>query len=877
MNKKGSLFSVISIISILFHTACSVKTGGSADPVPTAQPDLGIRATDWEGSEIRVNGIIKSEKSLKAEKLKLIRDHFTVPNLREISVRESNGFEVYQVNGVSDLENKALIHPKLFISSSTERGSILGYSTGEKDARGRDLVTISIPVALVNGLIPALQIIGGGSRGHDVGIPLPPRYLISDPVALANRVAPKTLETLPVCPTSFSMRFRGRQYLARSPFENLSVCPVNQFFRISFQASRDEMGELLEQAAIQDDAVTITAELQVNFAVPRKVVELSISPSEFRTIIESKLSGKESQTARGKGGALYSLQDIESSISESFFDLAKRAQVNPEFSENMGHYVNSLTERFFEDSGACPSGGICRELGKRFTDRSLVRYSWTEAETVASSLRTQSVVGLGAVANSSPFLAKPSRSVVEGANRPAYFRSRTLEQTAQDCALIIPGGYEALFPGISAEERPYVESFCRNILPYITVAPGDPEQVDGYFPLGANTTVYPGAWIKIDLERIEEFTTARTREDAQGHMVIESELKDMLALDPSAKGTVCVQGENVACAKYAQHQIPVRDHQGNQVKDGNNYVFQSVMDYECDPQDLTEHCPYYRTEETIIDYKKEYDCRDTKVDQKTTFLCLGGCYEKYEMRCQEKSSEPIRANRDVPNCIGYNPLGLFPPEKLCRNPHYICENWNTNCSRYSTNENFQILHEAVAPKWRRFSIDLGEYPRRFEDQIYLKFVSPRGTVSDCRLDRFGRKFQGNTLFIKMPTEMNEDLPCGVPLWNADNVRPLYLPKVYVKNDIRYKETRLCGKTEYQVSSQNIIAQRSRTTLPPEFRASTQINIGPVPNSCRHDNPIRIGTDLLFQETPPIRISGRVSVLGRMLESIVTHESGLGGL
>ena len=903
MGVRNSFFALLGIF-FLINPACSVKKdadgGGAQDPHHLQRMDLTLKETDWNFLETTTHGIGVKIKTLKPEKLSFIQKNFSVPELTEVTVPESNGFEIYRVKNVADLENKVLIHPKMFISSSTERGSILGYKTGERDERGRELITISIPVALVNGLVPALQVTGGGSHGQGAGMTLPERYRISDVPALLARVAPSTLETLPVCPTHFTLKFHGREYRARSPFENLSICPTNQFFRITFQAPKIEMGELLETAAIQEDSVSITADLQVNFAVPKKAVELSIRPDAFRQTLLEDLSHLESQNALNGAGALHSLQEIESSVAHALFTLSQLAGVQPEVSENLGHYVNALIDRFFSASRACPRGGICRAMGARVTDRSNIRYQWTEAETIASSIRTQSIVSLGAVANSSSFLSKPSRSILDGANRPAYFRGRTLNQIIQDCTVIIPGGYEDVFPGIPETDRPYVESFCRNILPYLVPNPDDPEQTDGYFPLGANTTVYPGAWLKIDIERIEEFTTAKTREDADHHMIIESEIIDMLATDPNARGTACIAGDNIACMRYAQKQIDVRDHQGNQIEgdiacqrgepgcvcqtvDGverctrRGYLFQSVMDYECDPGDVVEYCPYYRTEEKIIGYKKDYDCHEVKFEN-TSFLCLNGCSERYELQCDVRSSEPIKANRDVPNCIGDDPAGRFPRVTSCKRPHYICEQWSQNCTRYAVNESFQIVHEEIAPKWRRFSIDQGEYPRRFEDQISLKFVSPRGTVSNCPLSQFGGRPRGNTWYIKLPTEANDYQPCGVPLWNGDNNRALFLPKVYIKNSIRYFEKRLCGNTEYQNHAQEIPAQRVRaSTVPPAFRAPNATHIGPVQNSCRHENSIAVGSDLSFRETPPIRFSGKVSVLGRMLESIVNQENHIGGL
>jgi hypothetical protein len=300
------------------------------------------------------------------------------------------------------------------------------------------------------------------------------------------------------------------------------------------------------------------------------------------------------------------------------------------------------------------------------------------------------------------------------------------------------------------------------------------------------------------------------------------------------------------------------------------YVFQKVMDYQCAPEDEYQYCPYYRTEQEVVDYETEWDCHEVKVEDKTSFLCLNGCRDRTELQCQVKSKKPIQALRQFLNCKEDDPRGTAARVTGCTHPQYLCAKWAVNCSRYNVNEAFQVIHEEVAPKWRPFAIQKGEYPKHFEDQLYLKFVSPKGTVSECPLEKFGRFFRGNAIYIKIPDADNRDLPCGVPLWNSENQKPLYLPKVYLKDDIHYPETRLCGRTEYSFITKEVPASGTPTLVPAQFAKGTEAHMGPVPNSCRAENPVQIGPNLWFTEIPPVRIKGRVSVLGRVLESLVTQ-------
>lgn len=888
-------FLLIPLTLLTFSTSCSLKRDTQNQPKsdqPSGQSEPQIKEEDWDVTQSNANGFSLVRKELKPKKLQSIREAFKAPSLYALTLPEANGFEIYYAKGFVPLENTAFIHPKLFLSSGTDRGSILGYKTGEKDESGHDLVAISIPVALVNGLVPSLPLIGGA--GSSAAIRLPEKYVIPDKDALLQKVNPKSLDTLPVCPKVFRLTFQGREYRAESPFRNLSTCPLNQFFRIKFKAPVDEMRQLLEAAALQDEAVTLVTDLTVDLATPKTSVEITMDRVAFARILKHKISEIEPGAVTANGSNGYALETIEDVVIDSLFTLIRENGISPEFSPGMPRIASELIDAYFDLPFTCRKGGICRPLKSKpalFTD---IRYAWTVAEPLSAPIETQQVVGLGAVANTSAFLAKPSWSVLEYGQKPKWFSGKSVESILSECEALNKANYPTL-PGMDPAELSYIQGYCNGVMANASRNANDPEETDGYYPLGANTTVYPGAWLRIDLDEISEFTTAKTKVDKEGNTIIESDVVDLLSSDPSAKRTSCVEGSQTACETYALKEIPVRTSTGDQVisdqpcargetgctctklEDGSEKCskkqlqFQKVMDYECDAKDTYEVCPYYRNQEDIIEYEKEWDCQLVKVEDRTSFLCFGGCSQRYETQCNIKSQKPIKAIRQYLNCQEDDPKGTARREIMCRRPQYLCEKWATRCSRYSVNEAFQIVHENVAPAWRPFALLKGEYPKRFEDQLYLKFVSPKGTVSECRLDKFGRFFRGNTLFIKIPTAKNEELPCGVSLWNSENSKPLFLPKVYIKNSIAYSEMRLCGRTEYSFLTEEVPASNGKSIVPSQFKQNTKVKIGPVTNSCRAPNPVPIGSDNWFSEVPPIRVSGRVSVLGRVLESIVTGD------
>ena len=900
-------------VFLLGITSCSFSKQKSNPATPTvAQPNpspsetqrapdaasLQITDEDWiieQGARGKASSVVKT---LKSEKLDTIRKHFRVPKLSAITVPESNGFEIYQISGYPEMESSFYIHPKVYINSGNNQGQVLGFKTGKKDPAGKDLIEISIPIALVNGLVPSVPVQGGVQNGGGA-VTLPAQYQIPDAALLKTKLGgERTLTTLPVCPRLFRLIFQKREYWATSPFEHLSACPLNQFFRISFQAPVDEMQELLETAAIRDEVVSLLSSLRVGFDVPKQIVDLSFSNEDFAQSLQSHLtsavvSGTDSNQQNG-----YLVQDIEGVVLDSVFDLAREAGLEPRLSSAILNLVPVLVSGYFSTPFSCAAGGICRSLLARPIRRDPVGISWMQTDQLAAALDTETVTYLGAVANTSEFSARPAQDQLAQVRRPIYFRGKPFNEVLRECSDLASAGY-AFNPETTEDGKLYLRGYCDAMIANGLTNEGDPNLEDGFYPLGSNTVVYPGAWLKIDLNDISEFTTAKTRSKPDGTIAIESEVRDLLAQDPNAKRTQCIVGNGLACLEYRTKQTPVRAPNGAQIysdvpcergepgctcnpnsngsQNGETcsrrqVLSQTVLDYACNPADEYEYCPYWRNEDQVVDFETEWECKSVKVVDRTTFLCIGGCYTHEEVKCEQKSKKPVLASRQRLNCREDDPVGSAMRERVCRAPKYKCKRWEMSCSKYTVNEVFQVIHEEIAPKWRPFAIQKGEYPKRFEEDIELRFVSPGRTVNHCKLNRFPREFRGNSIFIKMPSDKNEGIqPCEEPLWDERNTQPLYLPKVYIRNGISFAERRLCGRTEYSFSTKEVPLNDGDGLIPPEYSYKTQTTIGPIREACRSDSPFQIGSDLWFTEYPPIRFSGRVSVLGRVLESIVTEK------
>lgn len=882
-----------------------VKADGNTSPqgpqqTSTSISSLEIVPGDWIVQDVKKGNVRATIKKVKSEKLAHVRNQFRVPELTQVTVPEANGFGLYSVHGYKELEGFAYIHPKIYSNSGTGQGQVLGYKTGKKDPLGKDLVQISIPIALVNGLVTSIPTIGGPQSGVGAAVTVPSKYQIPDVTALKARIGGKDLATLPVCPKLFRLIFEEREYWAKSPFEHLSVCPINQFFRISFEAPVSEMRHILETAAVRDESVSLATSLSVAFDLPREVNELSFAADDFRIALVDALKSVPPSGKTLAGVTGYAIQDIEQAVLDSIFKLSHDSGFEPRLSSSILAASNAIIANYFGPPFSCSAGGTCRTLLKHHSQRVPIQVSWMETETIASSIETESITALGAVANSSEFIAKPARDQLELVRRPPYFRGRMIADIVKECTELMAANF-VFVPETGLDQIAYFKEYCRTMAGNGIRNDSDPNESDGYYPLGTNTVVYPGAWLKLDIDDISEFTTAKTRILPDGRVQVESQVVDMIATDPNGKRTQCVEGNAVACLEYKTKQIPLRSSNGDQMfsndpckkgeegcdcarqpsQDGKpgdeictrkKMLFQDVMDYECKKEDELEYCPYWRNQEDIVDYEVEKECINVKVYEKTSFLCLGGCGGTFEIQCKEKSRKPVKAIRQRLNCIEDDQQGIVPREKTCRAPKYKCKRWSIACTRYSVNEVFHVIHEDPAPKWRPYAIQKGEYPSRFEEDIYLKFVSPTRTVSNCRLNRFAREFRGNSIYIKIPSETNDGIqPCDKPLWTEDNSQPLYLPKVYIKNAISLSERRMCGRTEYTFVTKELPMSDGDGLVPPRLAEKTEARVGPIRESCRADASFQVGSDLWFTEYPPIRFSGRVSVLGRVLESVVTQE------
>lgn len=889
----------------LLLTSCSLAK--KEEQATVSQPSgysyeraLKILPDDWEPTqEGESNGIRFSVQNLKQSKIRELDRYFLFPTLVPFSLRGLSNYRAFTMSGLpTELEasNYVFIKPRLFVSSSKEAG-IYAYLTGEADE-----VVLSVPMAFVDGRVSALSPLSG-TGGDNAAVGLPPSFMIQNLAALEDSIRPRQLMTLPIDVPSIVLTWRGLDFYG-SNLKFSGNCPVNELFRVDFRGSASLFKELLDNAAIHDGEVQVIARERTVISVPKMKVSVSIPPERFAETLNEKIRVFPQRNIPTTGQNGFELPVIEEQVVNSFFSILQSliSGFSNNYSSEMATLFDSINRNFFHSIGKCGEIERCRPMRTSPTQHGWFNYSYMETYPVSVPIVTQSLAALGPVSNSSKFKANPAYEEIFLSDRPSWLRGRSDEELRNLCDEFINIHNRGEFPYIAetttaeqrrrieqqlallnrytADQRVVSQAYCENLI-YLVGALALTQE--SYFQLGTNTVVYPGAWVRFDIEKIAEFTTE----------LDESRFTDMLAL-ANVNPTVCIDGVRTACLRYASREVPVRNRDGSpRLQENGQPVMQSFLEYDCDPNDQRTYCPYSGTFSRIVGQDVEQECHRENYEEQGLSLLFGlirfNSVTGSRLVCRERSRRNILSEVTVAACPGYAPSDytgpLSPAETTCLRPRYRCAEWNLNCTRYGVNENFLFVHDSEFPRWKPYRIEDGIYGRgEIADFLFLKFAWPGGSVKNCRLSEFQREFNGNTWFIKIPTPEEEQgdhhprLPCqndmGQPtaIWNEHNTTAGSFPKMYLKNKYTYTKDIKCGKTEYTYQIREVLNQNMiPSVIPPQYQVrEADVRIGPVVGSCKAQTFIQIGQDYHTTVRPWVSIEGRVSVLGRMLESIIRH-------
>lgn len=628
------------------------------------------------------------------------------------------------------------------------------------------------------------------------------------PDSWVNKADQNSIKTLPTCISHVSIRYGIFRTSAKLAKNDLNLCQHNQFQRIEFIAPRQNIERLLEQAALHEGSVELEISLSISDELVTEVTSLEI-PKQL--LLDRWEKNSEST-------------NILPSNSEPSFALEQRTlqilsneletlQFNIEDAMNASFAVADWLDDAFPHSTSCTDGTFCR------------------------TKNTSSKI--------------PGRISLLLLKRKALSTSLTFSERVP---LVAPG-VDLPFEVASQFPEP---------LDHASISANTPDQ---YQSLGGNVTVFPGAWIKIELESIEEKTTSTIRKLANGRSIIESEAIDLLGGQTPLQRTQCVQGNFSACEEIEMAHIPVRSSDGNILIDASSHKPIEITRpaYDCRAEDQVEHCPYYETIEMISGNETENDCQKITHTRKAGFLSFSADVSSEEIVCNAKSIKPTFTKIRKPVC-GKNGA---PFETNCVRPILRCQKWNTQCSHYHLNQQLQLAHESLESKWRHFSLADGEFPLHFEEQLYLRFQSPNHSANHCLLRKFPRKLRGKTLLIQIPRHGQEPAGlCDQPIWNENTIKPLNYPKVWISNNIQYPQTRRCGRSEFRSMVRDIPTRTTSGLIPESFINRVATSASTLPQSCQHSGSWMEDGNAYYHEYSPIRFSGKISVLGRILESIL---------
>lgn len=775
---------------------------------------------------------------------------------QRIEAPNARPFDLISVKGLQELEGSAFIIPRLYVSGASSYGSAIAYD-------GEDGTSVlSLPVALLNGLETQIPTVSGAVAS------IPKEFVMKAPEELRNRFG-DSLQTLPVCPKSFTLRFRGRMYTAESPMRSNSLCPVNKFFRIEFEGPSSEIKALLEAGAAVDEAVILGATLEYAVELPRTSYELWIDGS----LLWNRLKA----TGEFPIASARRVQDV---LVKTVLKIAQESGVDAWYSPSVASALPLMFYNLFDqNTGACGNSKSCYELKANPEQLSAVELSWRDNVQITQAVQFTSAIALGPTSNVSGFEINPSGDSFALAEKPASWRDLTWPVVIGLCE-----GLRSADAAVDAD----IKQYCRAVDKIV-----EKRTSDGYSNLGSNIQVFPGAWIRLDIKDIEEFTSAKYQTMPGGRIEAFPEIVKLGG--DVVKDIKCLEGSNIACEEYHLRDEPLRTSTGellynevacNQGESGCTAVevgegdrkerlyrkkvlqYRPVREFICDPADKYEYCPYFRVQKEKVASDLEYECQKVAKDKKWSFLCIGGCQETEELECKVKSDKAVMQDRQVPNCIGFDPenRSALPAEVGCSNPKYKCKRWSSSCKKYSVNEAMHLVWEEAYQRWKPMNLHLGEYPNNFLDEIELKFEGPRKSVAGCKLSKFERKVRGNVFFFKIPDKSGGQDECGQALWDDSNTTTFSLPILKVKSTVTNTVERGCGRTEFIVSADEVPMTQESTIVPSQFSYKQTVRIGPVENSCRHSGSYRVGDNQAFLERSPVRIRGSIAVLGDVLEA-----------
>ncbi|NDD93298.1 hypothetical protein EBZ37_14610, partial [bacterium] len=353
-------------------------------------------------------------------------------------------------------------------------------------------VRLSVPFLLLDGSVDVIPLPGAGATvgGEGTALIVPLSHRMMDRAAFERVKASEQLQvqTMDLCPKRIRLIYRNREFLGRIEVRSASLCPVNELNRVEFEAKEGEVKEILEASALHPESVQVIADLESQQRKFRKVSELQLEAQFLQKALLQEFYLTQPSSMGSWGKKLFSLESIGEGWNRTFRRIFKEQAVSLPPESEIQRSLQEYVDRFFDPITSCRGGGLCRALREQESVFDAVQLRWAEADPDQTQIKVQQSALLGPVAQSSAFLSLPSQLTQLRAIRPEEFEPLSELDILTRCLQV------NLNPLLS-----HLSAYCE-----LYLALHQSEDRDGYFPFGVNTTVFPGAWLKIDLEEISE-------------------------------------------------------------------------------------------------------------------------------------------------------------------------------------------------------------------------------------------------------------------------------------------------------------------------------------------------------------------------------------
>ena len=151
---------------------------------------------------------------------------------------------------------------------------------------------------------------------------------------------------------------------------------------------------------------------------------------------------------------------------DSFFELGKSLQLEVRDGPGIQSKIRPLIANYFGEPFQCKAGANCRSWLKAKRQHAPAVVSWQEEESLSTPLTARTISSLGAVANSTLFISKPSLDQLSLVKRPRLFHGSSFSDVQKECKAFSDEKYTfvPIISNAGSDERAELIQYCQTIL-----------------------------------------------------------------------------------------------------------------------------------------------------------------------------------------------------------------------------------------------------------------------------------------------------------------------------------------------------------------------------------------------------------------------------